>query len=276
MRTRQPFKGTKGWTVMSDLFQCLDAIPEYRRAALQDALIAEWTCASAGLEGNTFSLGDTDFFLREGLTVAGKTFREHCEIKGHADALKWMEQLVITKTSLSQEHLFTLHRFIQTETVIDVYAPVGAFKNSPNGTYSRDSEGKAVWMEYASPEDVPALMARWLHFFNEQRVTRENAPSIYTRLHIPFVHIHPFADGNGRLARLISNLPLLRAGLPPIIIPKEWRQEYIALLAEHQRERGTLVSGSELLDITPAVRKFKGMVARAWERTWTVIENFSA
>ena len=260
---------------MSDLFQCLDANPEYRRAALQDALIAEWTCASAGLEGNTFSLGDTDFFLREGLTVAGKTFREHCEIKGHADALKWMEQLVITKTPLSQEHLFSLHRFIQTETVIDVYSPVGAFKNAPNGTYSRDNEGKAVWMEYASPEDVPALMARWLHFFNEQRVTRENAPSIYTRLHIPFVHIHPFADGNGRLARLISNLPLLRAGLPPIIIPKEWRQEYITLLAEHQREQGTLVSGSELLVSTAAVRKFEGMVARAWERTWTVIESFS-
>lgn len=118
---------------MSDLFQCLDAIPEYRRAALQDALVAEWTCASAGLEGNTFSLGDTDFFLREGLTVAGKSFREHCEIKGHADALKWMEHLVITNTPLSQEHLFTLHRFIQTETVIDAYAPVGAFKNAPNG-----------------------------------------------------------------------------------------------------------------------------------------------
>lgn len=52
--------------VMSDLFQCLKAIPEYRWAPLQDALIAEWTCASAGLEGNTFSLGDTDFFLRKG------------------------------------------------------------------------------------------------------------------------------------------------------------------------------------------------------------------
>lgn len=257
-------------------FPMLGRHSRIQAAALQDALIAEWTCASAGLEGNTFSLGDTDFFLREGLTVAGKTFREHCEIKGHADALKWMEQLVITKTPLSHEHLFTLHRFIQTETVIDVYAPVGAFKNAPNGTYSRDSEGKAVWMEYASPEDVPSLMARWLRFFNEQRVTRENAPSIYTRLHIPFVHIHPFADGNGRLARLVSNLPLLRAGLPPIIIPKEWRQEYITLLAEHQRERGTLVSGSELLDITPAMRKFEEMVAQAWERTWTVIENFSA
>lgn len=126
---------------------------------------------------------------------------------------------------------------------------------------------------YSSPEGI----AYWLHFFNEQQVTQENALSIYTRLHIPFVHIHPFADDNGRRARLISNLPLLRAGLPPIIIPKEWRQEYITLLVEHQRERGTLVSGcSELLDITPAVRKFEGMVARAWERTWTVIENFSA
>lgn len=113
-------------------------------------------------------------------------------------------------------------------------------------------------MEYASPEDVPVLIARWLHFFNEQQVTRENAPSIYTRLHIHFIHIHPFADGNGRLARLVSNLPLLRAGLPPIIIPKEWSQEYIALLAEHQRERGTLVSGSELLGSTSARRNLRG------------------
>lgn len=66
-------------------------------------------------------------------------------------------------------------------------------------------------------------------------------------MHIPFVHIHPFVDGNGRLARPISNLSLLRAGLPSIIIPKEWRQEYITLLAEHQQEHGALVSDSELL-----------------------------
>ena len=261
---------------MSDLFQCLRAIPEYKRAALQDSLIAEWTCASAGLEGNTFSLGDTDFFLREGLTVSGKTFREHCEIKGHADALKWMEHLVVTEVPLRTEDLFTLHRFIQTQTVMDVYAPVGAFKNSPNGTYSRNNEGKAVWMEYASPDDIPALMERWLKSVNgEAQVTRENAPSIYTRLHIPFVHIHPFADGNGRLARLISNLPLLRAGLPPIIIPKEWRQEYISLLAEHQRERGTLTRDSELLGSTSAVGTFEEMATRAWERTWSVIEDFA-
>lgn len=260
---------------MSDLFQCLNPIPEYRRAALQDALIAEWTCASAGLEGNTFSLDDTDFFLREGLTVAGKSFREHCEIKGHADALKWMEHLVTPDMPLSQEHLFTLHRFIQTQTAMDVYAPVGAFKNAPNGTYSRNSEGKAVWMEYASPEAVPVLMARWLELFNGQEVTREDAPAIYTGLHIPFVHIHPFADGNGRLARLISNLPLLRAGLPPIIIPKEWRQEYISILAEYQRERGTLGPDSELLSVASAVRTFEDMAARAWERTWSVIEDFA-
>ena len=97
---------------MSNPFQCLNAIPEYRRSALQDALIAEWTYAPSGLEGNTFSLDDTDFFLREGLTAAGKTFREHCEIKGHANALKWIEHLVVTGVPLHVEDLFTLHRFI--------------------------------------------------------------------------------------------------------------------------------------------------------------------
>ncbi len=59
-------EGHKGMDGNVRLFQCLDAIPEYRLAALQDPLIAEWTCASAALEGNTFSLGDTEFFLREG------------------------------------------------------------------------------------------------------------------------------------------------------------------------------------------------------------------
>ena len=129
-------------------------------------------------------------------------------------------------------------------------------------------------MEYASPEDVPALIFRCLKSFNEQQVTLENAPSVYTRLHIPFVHIHPFADGNGRLARLITNLPHLRAGLPPII-PKEWRQEYITLLAAHQREQGALVSGSELSGTTLAAQEFEELATRAWDKTWSVLKAFA-
>ena len=129
--------------VTSDLFQCLKAIPEYRLAALQDALIAEWTCASAALEGNTFSLGGTEFFLREGLTVAEKTFREHCEIKGHADALKWMDHLVITNTPLRQEppvHFAPFH----TDRNCYLLLYPGAYKEAPNEIHSRNNKGKTA------------------------------------------------------------------------------------------------------------------------------------
>lgn len=87
---------------------------------------------------------------------------------------------------------------------------------------------------------------------------------------------HPSVCGRQRTAgssHLKSSSPASRAS--PHHYSQGMEQEYITLLTEHQRERGIFVSGSELLDITPAMRKFKGMVARAWEGTWTVIECFS-
>ena len=102
-------------------FPMLGRHSRIQAGSLARRLIAEWTCASAGLEGNTFSLGDTDFFLREGLTVAGKTFREHCEIKGMRMHSNGWTTLSLPIPRFARNHLFTLHRFIQTETVTCSY-----------------------------------------------------------------------------------------------------------------------------------------------------------
>jgi len=96
---------------------------------------------------------------------------------------------------------------------------------------------KQVVFEYASPDDVPFLMKTWFKLFQEtigevSHGDRIRALEAYADLHVSFVRIHPFFDGNGRLARLVANTPVLKAGLPPIIIPREQRKAYIDALSE--------------------------------------------
>ena len=64
--------------------------------------------------------------------------------------------------------------------------------------------------------------------------------AFYAKIHAGIAHIHPFWDSNGRIARLLGNIPLLRAGLPPIVIPNEERRQYIQLLADYELAVGTI------------------------------------
>ena len=99
---------------------------------------------------------------------------------------------------------------MQAERVVDVYKPLGSWKVEPNGTYAVDDSGAQVFVEYAAPEDVPALMAEVIDGVNATRLRPDDAGEAapaYARIHAGFVSIHPFWDGNGRLARLIANVP---------------------------------------------------------------------
>ena len=118
-----------------------------------------WTQASTALEGNTFSEGDTLFFLKEGLTVSGKTFQEHLDIQGHSDAVKRLLEMAIGNGTLTEQDLFSLHQLVQTEKINDVYRPVGAWKRANNGTQII-ANGEIVWHEYPSWEFTPKLMAQ--------------------------------------------------------------------------------------------------------------------
>ena len=168
-------------------FAFLEGLDTDLRVALLMSLRALWTHTSTALEGNTFTLGDTAFFLQEGLTVGGKSLREHEEIYGHAKAIDFVYDLVQTSGVLSEERIFALHTLVQTQTVSDVYAPVGAWKVEPNGTYAIGVDGKSFFLEYPTPLLVPRLMQRWLAWFGEiitQPCTRENAPHKIGRAHV--------------------------------------------------------------------------------------------
>ena len=212
--------------------------------AKQQVVLAQlrdlWTHSSTAIEGNTLTLGDTHAILEMGLTISGKLLREHHEVIGHAKAIDLIYQ--ISREPLTKQHLFDLHKAVQKEVVVDTYQPVGQWKVEKNYSNSITSNDEPVLIEYAAPQEVDALMINLIDQINQldnNNLNPKNAPQNYAKIHLGFVHIHPFADGNGRLARLIANIPLIKAGLPPLLIDQNRRREYITLLADYQNKLGT-------------------------------------
>jgi Fic family protein len=128
----------------------------------------------------------------------------------------------------------------------------------PNGTYVHHGE-TLTYYEFAAPEDVPCLMGKWLSMLNrlaESTHSLSGAVSAYASLHMGLVLIHPFCDGNGRMARLVANIPVLRAGFPPILIQREDRDAYIHLLSAYKMAQGELDAGACLLPENPELHDF--------------------
>ena len=258
---------------MQTLLENLD--PDLRKA-LMAQLRNLWTHASTGIEGNSLTLGETAFVLEEGLTVSGKPLRDHEEVVGHARAIDLICQILNEGESLTEKALFDLHRAVQTEAVFDVYKPIGKWKNQPNST-AAVVNGRQVIFEYALPGDVPELMGRWFNLFHEleDAVPPQNwnqALDAYVHLHVSFVRIHPFFDGNGRLARLVANVPVLKAGLPPLIIPREQRQQYIETLSNYHYAVGQIRAGDDLLPQKEKLKPFTDLCRQAWDAARELVE----
>ena len=223
----------------------LDGLDNDIRQGLLKKLKVSWTHHSTAIEGNSIGLFDTQMLIEEGLTVGGKTLREHQEVIGHARCVDLIYGML--GREIVEEDLFELHKAVQSEKVFDILRPMGAWKVEPNGIYVALEDDRHDFHEFAVPQHVPALMREFLAELNSRNAANldlDDATLAYAKLHTGFVSVHPFWDGNGRLARLVSNLPVLNSGLPPILVPKENRPEYIRLLAAYQREAGEITPTS--------------------------------
>lgn len=259
------------------MFGFLKNLDQDLRQALQIQLRDLWTHASTAIEGNTLTLGETAFVLKEGLAVSGKPLKDHQEVVGHARAIDLIYDCLAKEETFSEKTLFALHKAVQTEVVVDVYKPAGQWKNEPNSTVGVIN-GKQVIFEYSPPADVPVLVDAWFGLYRDlvQAIQPEDdrqALRAYVRLHIGFVRIHPFFDGNGRLARLIANLPVLKAGLPPVIISREQRKAYIDALSAYHFAVGQLRAGDELVPETSELQLFIAFCKEAWKASLALVEE---
>jgi Fic family protein len=249
-----------------------EGLPPDIRDQLLKRLAAQWTHESTAIEGNILTLGETVKILELGLTIGGKPLRDHQEVYGHARAIDLIYEMVGRAVAL--EDLFALHRAVMPLSAVDSLHPVGDWKKDFNGT-TGVLDGKSVYMEYAAPTDVPRLMERWLMDFNKTGPIQRPAQAVaaYVRTHMVFVRIHPFFDGNGRMARLIANLPVLAAGFPPILVPMSRRGDYIDLLWRYQNAVGRIGRRSRLLTPHPALREFESLLLEEWKKTISIVEE---
>jgi Fic family protein len=249
-----------------------DGLPMDIRSSLLKQITALWTYDSTAIEGNTLTLGETIKVLELGLTISGKPLKDHEEVYGHAKAIELIYELM-SREKVTVEDLFNLHRCTMEKGAIDSLCPVGYWKQDYNGT-TGIRDGKPVYMEYASPSDTPKLMSRWLKEFHRKLTTADThvkAVNVYAWTHLSFVRIHPFFDGNGRVARLLANLPLLRCGQPPLLISLDRRAAYIDLLWKYQNAVGQIKAGDRLLPPHESIREFKELLRKEWRETITLV-----
>ena len=247
------------------------------RLSLLNQLRDLWTHNSTAIEGNTLTLDETHFVLEEGLTISGKPIKDHQEVIGHAKAIELLYEGV--SDPLCEAFIFALHKAVQTEIVADIYKPVGDWKIGANGTYAMTKEGSQTFIEYALPIHVPRLMSQLIDDVNRidiATLTITNAHRYYARVHMGIVHIHPFWDGNGRIARLIANLPLLKAGLPPLVIPQVERRVYIQILANYQIATGQLDATSGVWPDRKQLNDLEGFCHSNYSTTSALVEKAHA
>lgn len=199
--------------------EILDLLKEYYKIGL--------TYSSNALEGNSLTESETKVVLEDGLTIGGKPLKDHFEALGHAEAYDFLYKIAKNK-SISEEEIKKLHQLFYRR--IDE-------KNA--GKY-RTVPALITGSKYPlpSPKEIPQLMHQLIPYISQERETKHPVEAA-ALAHMKFVFIHPFIDGNGRVARLLMNLLLLQDGYNIVIIPPIVRSEYIENLEKaHTDKKG--------------------------------------
>lgn len=176
----------------------------------------ELTYTSNAIEGNTLTLRETAEVIEHGITVGGKKLRDHLEAVDHYDAVQWMREQAAHDAPIGEMTVTELHRRIVLRSNPEI---AGIYSR-----YPRRIAGSAS--VFPNPAKVPHLMEK----FGTDLARTGTQPRSAFDAHYRLVSIHPFADGNGRTARLLMNLLLLRGGYPPVAVRPEDRAEYLDAL----------------------------------------------
>lgn len=222
-------------------FQQLNPLKPEDQQRLDKKFRLEWNYNSNHIEGNTLTYSETELLLVFDQTKGNHEFREYEEMKGHDVALKLIEDLALDKErSLTEKFIRELNKVLLVrpfykEAITPDGQPtrrlikIGEYKSLPNSVRLQNGE----LFHYASPQETPSLMndlMEWYHAGSNDNL--QNSIEVAAELHYRFVRIHPFDDGNGRIARLLMNYHLLKNDYPPVIIKSADKKNYLFALQE--------------------------------------------
>ena len=210
----------------------LDAI-----AQVEQKLRLESNYNSNAIEGNTLTLGETRNLILHGLTASGKPLRDHFDIQGHDSAFKAIEVAIGDDQELNEVFIRNLHRILLKEPYeMEAVTPdgrlvkrmisIGGYKTMPNNV--KTSTGETIY--FTPPEQVKPAMTDLIDWYRSKEREGEHPIIVAATFHYRFVRIHPFDDGNGRMARLLLNMILIKHGYTVAMIRHENREEYLSQL----------------------------------------------
>lgn len=256
-------------------WQSLQPISNEIQAKIDQKFMLEFNYNSNHIEGNTLTYGQTELLLMFGHVDSDAKMHDLEEMKAHNVGLKMMqEEALATERPLSEYFIKTLHKTLIREdynvrkelpdsSVATYTVHAGQYKTRPNSVITITGER----FEYASPEETPALMTDLVDWYNsaveKQKLSAIELASLF---HYRYIRIHPFEDGNGRIARLLVNFILLRAGYPMIIVRSDDKDKYLSALNRSDIAVGLTPSEgaqAELGQIQPFVEYMKGCLERA-------------
>lgn len=223
---------------LRDEIEAVRPIGAEQEARVLQKFRLEWNYHSNAIEGNSLTYGETKAFIMHGLTAKGKPFKDYLDIRGHDQVIDVLADIVRSKDELTESVIRELHKILLVEPYqSEAITPdgirttrlieIGRYKTAPN--HVQTSTGQTHF--FASPEETPAKMADLVRWYREERDRRVLHPvTLATTFHYQFVSIHPFDDGNGRMARILMNLILMQSGYLPVVLKLDRKTEYFLAL----------------------------------------------
>jgi Fic family protein len=225
--------------LLSNQLQALLPMKSEDAQRLEKKIRLELNYNSNHIEGNTLTYGETELLLIFGKTTGNHEAREYKEMEAHDTAYEIIKEWAADKDKvLTEADIRNINKIILVQPFWkEAITPdgqetrklikIGEYKEQPNSV--RLATGEIF--NYASPAETPALMHELIEWFRQEDEKKELHPAIIAAmLHYKFVRIHPFDDGNGRIARLLMNYVLLKNNLPPVIIKSSDKKNYLFAL----------------------------------------------
>ena len=261
-------------TSLDDVFttwQALQPLEESIRTRLNKKFAVEYNYNSNHMEGNTLTYGQTELLLLFGKVSGEGSLKDFNDMKASAVGLKMVEEaqklaLPLTQNFIRQLHHtllredYTVHRTLPGGVETSYVIHAGQYKTRPNSVITRYGNR----FEHASPQETPAFMTDLVDWYNTEEQAGQLTPvELAALFHYRYIRIHPFEDGNGRIARLLTNYILSRHGWPMIVIRNRKKQDYIEALHQADIVVGDNPSDgahAQLTQIRPFLRYFKQLV----------------
>jgi len=206
----------------------LRPLPPQLVKKLWEQMQIEFTYNSNAIEGNTLTLRETQLVIQEGITVHGKSLREHLEARNHPNAINYIEKLAQERNPIKQDNILTVHELLM-RGIDDQNA--GKYRTGQvrvaGATFMPPSAGK-----------IQSMINELLQILS-QNPDELRPIELAAFFHHKLVYIHPFLDGNGRTARLLMNVILMRNGYPFTVLLKVDRPKYLRTLSE--ADNGNLI-----------------------------------